>query len=374
MLNLSLPPISQPPSSDAGNAISAATPVKPVSEQHRDRAFSDVLRNTEQGAAAEEQHGITIESMTADELPVESPAELAPVLGAGTVFVPPGNVIASPAMPLVSEKLSSTIQPATDSLASPLKTRTPITGQSDFFSSNLTNTNTLINTLPPKWTANPSPAITSTPGQSLFSGTSLLNTGFGMSTPVSKLTEPLPYANMVTDHSAIFTDNGKFLPSSLSSANSSPAVTISVPMSAALRDSVWPDEFSQKITWLATQRLQTAELKLHPAHLGPIEVLLKITNEQGIQQLTAQFTAQNPLVRETIEANLPRLRETMAESGITLTDTSVGADTSHQDARNQHQTPLHSNPSGSKNARGIDIQHESGQIAINQMNIINTFA
>jgi len=364
MLNLSPLPISQHLSSDAGNAISSATPVKPVSEQHHDQAFSDVLKNTGQGVAAEEQGSITIEFITTDELPVElpveSPVELAIIMSAGTVPIPPGNMIAGPAMPPASVMLSTTIQP---------ETRTSITGQSGF----LTDDPSSINSLPPQWITSSSPSISSKPGP-VFAGTFLLNADAGMLTSASKLTEPMPYINMVTDHSAILADGGKSLPPSISPATSSPAVTTSVPMSAALGDSAWPDEFSQKITWLATQRLQTAELKLHPAHLGPIEVLLKITNEQGIQQLTAQFTSQNPLVRETIEANLPRLREIMAESGITLTDTSVGADTSHQDARNQHQPPLHSYPNGSKNARGIDTQQESGQIAIDQINIINTFA
>lgn len=370
MLNLPLLPVSQPASSNASRAISSATPVTPVSEQPRDQAFSDVLRNTEQGAVTEEQNGITIESITTDKPSVESPVELPVVMSTGTVSIPPGDGMINPAIPLTSGMLPTTIQPAADSFTAQLETGTPIAGQSDFFTSNPSNANTL----PPKWLTNPAHSISSKPGQSVLAGAFLLNADTDMSTPVSKLMEALPDINIVADHSAIPTDSGKSLPLSLSSANPSPAVTASVPMSAALSDPVWPDEFSQKVTWLATERLQTAELKLHPAHLGPIEVLLKITNEQGIQQLTAQFTSQNPLVRETIEANLSRLRETMAESGITLTDTSVGADTPRQDARNPQQAPAHPYPSGSKNAGSIDIRQDSGKIAISQMGIINTFA
>ncbi|SCZ84304.1 flagellar hook-length control protein FliK [Nitrosomonas mobilis] len=370
MLNLPLLPISQPASSNASSAISSAAPVTPVSEQPRDQAFSEVLKNTEKEAVAEAQSDITIEPITTDESSVESPVELPVVMSTGTVSIPPGSGIINPAIPLTSGMLSTTIQSATDSFTAQLQTRTSITGQSDFFTSNPSNANTL----PPKWLTSPAHSISSKLGQSVFAGTSLLNADADMSTLASKLTEALPDINIIADHSAIPTDSGKSLPLSLSSANPSPAATTSVPMSAALSDPVWPDEFSQKVTWLATERLQTAELKLHPAHLGPIEVLLKISNEQGIQQLTAQFTSQNPLVRETIEANLLRLREAMAESGITLTDTSVGADTPRQDARNPQQTPAHPYPSGRKNAGSIDIQQDSGKMAISQMGIINTFA
>lgn len=100
----------------------------------------------------------------------------------------------------------------------------------------------------------------------------------------------------------------------------------------------WSDEFGQKITWLATQRIQTAELKLHPAHLGPIEISLQLS---GDKQLTAQFISHHAVVRETIEANLPKLREIMATNGITLSDASVSADTPQQQAGNGRGDSAH---------------------------------
>lgn len=146
---------------------------------------------------------------------------------------------------------------------------------------------------------------------------------------------------------ANFADSGKPLPpsitpvstipvtvptSSVLSANSPDGMVNDAPaVTAAFGHPDWPEEFSQKITWLATQRMQAAELKLHPAHLGPIEISLQLN---GDQQLTAQFISHHPAVREAIEANLPRLREIMAESGITLADTSVSADTPQQQAEN----------------------------------------
>ncbi len=363
MLNLPLLPISQPVASHAKTAINSATPVSPIAEQPRDRAFSNVLKNSEQETLAAEQDGISTESVTPDDSPVESLVE-SPVIASGSVTtVLPAGIISDPETRLTPGTVS-TMQLATGNPTVRLTGNSPITGQSGFFATDhLSNRDALL----PQRMSNPINFATSKLTQSAFAGAGTLNLPSGT-------IEPLSYINAATDGTAILADGGKYLPLSTSSIHSSPATTTSVPVSAALGDSVWPEEFGQKITWLATQRLQTAELKLNPAHLGPIEVSLKITSEQGVQQLTAQFMSHNPQVREAIEANLPRLREIMAESGITLTDTSVGADTSRQDAQNRQQAPAYSHSPSSENANNTNIRHGSGQTAINQVNLINTFA
>ena len=38
----------------------------------------------------------------------------------------------------------------------------------------------------------------------------------------------------------------------------------------------WGGEFAQKIVWLSSQQNQVAEIRLNPAHLGPVEVMLSI--------------------------------------------------------------------------------------------------
>jgi len=76
----------------------------------------------------------------------------------------------------------------------------------------------------------------------------------------------------------------------------------------------WGDEFNQKITWLATQHEQTAELHLNPPHLGPLDVVLNISGDQA----TALFTSPHAAVREAVEQALPKLREMLADNGIML--------------------------------------------------------
>jgi flagellar hook-length control protein FliK len=93
----------------------------------------------------------------------------------------------------------------------------------------------------------------------------------------------------------------------------------------------WSDEFTQKITWLASSKQdQTAELHLNPPQLGPLDVVIKISGDQA----TALFTSPHASVREAVEQAMPRLREMLADNGIMLGNTSV----SDQTPRDQGQS------------------------------------
>ncbi len=81
----------------------------------------------------------------------------------------------------------------------------------------------------------------------------------------------------------------------------------------------WPEELSQKVIWVSSQQNHTAELHLNPPDLGPMRVVLSISDNQA----TAQFTSPHSAVREAIENALPKLRESLAENGIMLGDASV---------------------------------------------------
>lgn len=115
---------------------------------------------------------------------------------------------------------------------------------------------------------------------------------------------------------------------SVPSPNSAPQnVQIDIPVGQPK----WGVEFAQKIVWVTTQQHQVAEIHLNPAHLGPVEVMLSITQDQA----TAQFLSPHLAVREAIEEALPRLREMMAENGIQLGNVMVGADSFQQENKQQ---------------------------------------
>jgi flagellar hook-length control protein FliK len=96
----------------------------------------------------------------------------------------------------------------------------------------------------------------------------------------------------------------------------------------------WGDEFSQKITWLASSKMdQSAELHLNPPQLGPLDVVLKVSGDQA----TALFTSPHAAVREAIEQALPRLRDMLADNGITLGNATVSDQAPREQARSDAQ-------------------------------------
>lgn len=86
-----------------------------------------------------------------------------------------------------------------------------------------------------------------------------------------------------------------------------------------LGNSGWADEFSQKVSWISTQQNQVAELHLNPPNLGPLDVVIKVSDNQA----TALFASPHSAVRDAVENALPKLREILADNGIMLGNATV---------------------------------------------------
>ena len=76
----------------------------------------------------------------------------------------------------------------------------------------------------------------------------------------------------------------------------------------------WNQALGEKIVWMAAGNQQSATLTLNPPNLGPLQVVLNVSNEQA----TASFYAAQPEVRQALENALPRLRDMMQDAGIQL--------------------------------------------------------
>jgi len=98
-----------------------------------------------------------------------------------------------------------------------------------------------------------------------------------------------------------------------------PESRMQVALEAPVRSQAFPAEFSEKVVWLAGRQSQSADISLNPPQLGTIEVRLSLSGGEA----GAQFFSPHLAVRDAIEAALPRLREMMAQAGITLGDTQV---------------------------------------------------
>jgi flagellar hook-length control protein FliK len=104
-----------------------------------------------------------------------------------------------------------------------------------------------------------------------------------------------------------------------------------VRLQAPLGTPQWQSEFSDHIQFMSRNNENRAELVLNPPQLGRIEVSLNINGDQA----TAMFVSANPEVRTALEGAMDRLREALANNGISLGQAHVGAESSGQSAGNE---------------------------------------
>ncbi|MGA7180233.1 MAG: flagellar hook-length control protein FliK [Thiobacillaceae bacterium] len=93
---------------------------------------------------------------------------------------------------------------------------------------------------------------------------------------------------------------------------------------AQIGTTAWNNALGQQVVMMVAEKQQQAEIHLNPAEMGPIRITLTLDNNQA----SLSFLVHQSATREAIESALPRLSGMMAESGITLGQTNVQADTS----------------------------------------------
>jgi flagellar hook-length control protein FliK len=92
-------------------------------------------------------------------------------------------------------------------------------------------------------------------------------------------------------------------------------------LSAQVGTEAWENQVGQKVVYMVGSDEQTASLTLNPPDLGPLQVVLSVSNDQA----SVTFSANQEEVRQALEDALPRLREMMSENGIALGNATVNA-------------------------------------------------
>jgi len=138
----------------------------------------------------------------------------------------------------------------------------------------------------------------------------------------AKLLEPQKATQAATNHAGDAAPPATLLPFAAPAQiapapNAVPVATLD----AHLADRGWDQGLGDKLVWMAGQGHQMAQLHLNPPDLGPLKITLTLTHDQA----SAQFFSAHPQVREAIQAAMPRLREMLAGSGITLGNANVSS-------------------------------------------------
>ena len=106
-------------------------------------------------------------------------------------------------------------------------------------------------------------------------------------------------------------------------------------INAHIHDNTWPQQFSEKMVWLAKNDQQTAQISINPPQLGPMQITLNLNGDMA----TMSFASPHAEVRHAIENALPHLKEMLSSAGISLGQTNVGGNMAQQNPESPFQAP-----------------------------------
>ncbi|MCL2344559.1 MAG: flagellar hook-length control protein FliK [Desulfobulbus sp.] len=117
------------------------------------------------------------------------------------------------------------------------------------------------------------------------------------------------------------------LAASSAAPTAAPPVADKTPSIATpLHSPVWPQQFGDKVVWLARNEQQTAQLNINPPQLGPVQVTVTLHGDQA----SIVFASPHTEVRQAIESAMPQLKEMLSAAGINLGQANVGPNLQQQ--------------------------------------------
>ncbi|MGD8176767.1 flagellar hook-length control protein FliK [Marinimicrobium sp. ARAG 43.8] len=123
----------------------------------------------------------------------------------------------------------------------------------------------------------------------------------------------------------------------------------------------WGQAVGERVLWLASQKLGSAELRLDPPDLGPVHVRVSSHNDQ----ISVTFTSPQTGVREALDQSANRLREMFSEQGLNLVDVNV-SDQSGEQSLAEDGSRRGGGTSGSEE----DSEPENGQVTVLRSNYL----
>lgn len=105
------------------------------------------------------------------------------------------------------------------------------------------------------------------------------------------------------------------------------ATSVDVPVGQA----DWGDKVMGKLSWLTAKNLSTAEIHLTPPDMGPMDVKVRMHNDQA----TITVHTANPVVRDQLEGSAHRLRDMLSDQGLSLAQFDVSDQPGQQAGREQ---------------------------------------
>jgi flagellar hook-length control protein FliK len=137
---------------------------------------------------------------------------------------------------------------------------------------------------------------------------------------------------------------------------------------------LFANEAAQRVTWLARNSIEHAEIRVTPPDMGPIQVTIDMHDNEA----TINFVVTQTDTRVALEDSLHQLEEMLAESGIALSQASVGQQDAGQSSAGG-QSAGTNGPAGPRTGRqgGGDVDLSAGaeiRRPMQMRGLVDTFA
>ena len=151
-------------------------------------------------------------------------------------------------------------------------------------------------------------------------------------------------------------DSGNVLSSSTPLSN-----TLTTSIATNIQNPNWSQQMTQQVSYMIKGGFQQADIKLNPAHLGPMEIKLTMNDDNA----NISFVTQHAPVRDAIDAAMPRLKEMLEQQGLNLSDANVSTQSEQKQANTDSQQ-------NSDVENGSDVVNDSAVSAeINQEIVVD---
>lgn len=120
----------------------------------------------------------------------------------------------------------------------------------------------------------------------------------------------------------------------------------------------WGNQIAGKVTWMANQKIQTADIHVNPPDLGPVHVQMQVHNNQA----SVTMHSQHPEVRQLLQDSGDKLKDMMQQGGMSLSNFDVSSQSGQQQ---DQQSPSGGTGSGRGGSAAVEIG-SSGELASNQ--------
>lgn len=125
----------------------------------------------------------------------------------------------------------------------------------------------------------------------------------------------------------------------------------------------WGDAVGSRLMMMVNGKIQSANIHLNPAELGPIEIRVNVNHDQA----TVHFVSNNSTVRNAIEDAFPHLKEMFSQNGLSLADANVSQQSSQQSSQQREQ--INDDQNGLMMSSNNEIQESVDTLGTNIVDI-----